>query len=84
MAASRRKLSPGETVIGFVRLDGSLVGQFADPVVGHSALASAYAGFLEFLFAKLGRSPVEIRGGTTLGQLCDSLEKRQLASEVPN
>jgi hypothetical protein len=50
--------------------------------VPHST--NAYAGFLEFLFAKLGRTPVEILDGTTLAQLCHSLEKRQLGSEIPN
>lgn len=44
MAAARRKLNPGETVIGFVRLDGSLVGQFADPNIGHDALSYNYPG----------------------------------------
>lgn len=44
MAVTRRKLNPGETVIGFVRPDGSLIGQFADPAIGHQALAARYAG----------------------------------------
>lgn len=46
MAVTRRKLNPGETVIGFVRPDGSLIGQFADPAVGHQSLAFRYPGLL--------------------------------------
>lgn len=45
MAAARRRLNAGETVIGFVRRDGSLVGQFADPSIGHDALSYNYPGY---------------------------------------
>ncbi len=38
--AVRRALSPGETMIGFMRPDGTLVGSLAHPRVGHDLLAS--------------------------------------------
>lgn len=51
MAVARHKLNPGETVIGFVRPDGSLIGQFADPAIGHQALAACYSGLTSQLNA---------------------------------
>lgn len=44
MATARRKLNPGETVIGFVRPDGSLIGLLSDPSIGHDALSYSYPG----------------------------------------
>lgn len=44
MGKARRKLAPGETIIGFIRPDGTLIGQFARPRVGHDALADNYPG----------------------------------------
>lgn len=39
MAEGVRKLQPGDTVIGFMTRDGKLIGQFADPSLGHDALS---------------------------------------------
>lgn len=50
--------------------------------VPHST--NVYAGFLEFLFSKLGQTPIEVLRATTLAQLCDSLERRMAASDVGN
>jgi hypothetical protein len=44
MTANVRFLQPGETLIGFMTRDGKLIGQFADPSVGHDALSYSYAG----------------------------------------
>ncbi len=38
--AGRRALSPGETVIGFMRRDGTLIGAIEHPRIGHDLLAS--------------------------------------------
>jgi hypothetical protein len=37
MQPAVRKLAPGEVVIGFIRQDGSLIGEFADAAIGHDA-----------------------------------------------
>jgi hypothetical protein len=39
MTAGIRILQPGETVIGFMTPDGKLIGQFADPGIGHDVLS---------------------------------------------
>jgi hypothetical protein len=39
MAAAVRKLVPGEVIIAFVRPDGTLIGDFADPSLGHDTLS---------------------------------------------
>lgn len=44
MAVVRRKLNPGEIVIGFVCPNGQLIGQFAEPSIGHEALSDQYPG----------------------------------------
>ncbi|MBN1548185.1 MAG: hypothetical protein JW902_16145 [Syntrophaceae bacterium] len=34
------RLKPGQCVIGFMKKDGTLIGKFADPKIGHESLAS--------------------------------------------
>ena len=51
MAKARRKLDPGEIVIGFVRPNGRLFGQFANPSIGHEALSDRYPGLRSKLMA---------------------------------
>ena len=47
--AAIQKLAPGETLIGFMRPDGSLIGQFSEPSIGHDALSYAYPGLRPLL-----------------------------------
>ncbi|HUY93112.1 MAG TPA: hypothetical protein VMV10_30565 [Pirellulales bacterium] len=42
-------LQPGETVIGFMTQDGKLIGEFADPSVGHDAMSYLYPGLRSML-----------------------------------
>jgi hypothetical protein len=39
-----RVLQPGEVVIGFIRLDGRLIGSLADASLGHDALSYTIPG----------------------------------------
>ena len=44
MPQAVRKLTPGEVVIGFVRPDGSLIGDLADAAVGHDNHSYSVSG----------------------------------------
>jgi hypothetical protein len=44
MSQAVRKLAPGEVVIGFIRPDGTLIGEWADASIGHDAHSYTVAG----------------------------------------
>jgi hypothetical protein len=44
MPSLPRQLKPGETLIGFISLDGKLIGEFASPAIGHEMLALQVPG----------------------------------------
>lgn len=67
MAAARRKLNPGEIVIGFVRPNGRLIGQFADPNIGHEAWSDQYPGLRSKL--KAGQAIAVSIGKRTDGRI---------------
>lgn len=44
MTSLPRQLKTGETLIGFMSLDGKLIGEFAGPAMGHEMLALQVPG----------------------------------------
>jgi hypothetical protein len=46
MPQAVRKLSPGEVVIGFMTVDGKLIGELAEPRIGHARLSLGMEGLL--------------------------------------
>ncbi len=61
MPQSIRKLAPGELVIGFMTIDGALIGELVEPDIGHEELSLSVEG----LRAKLATGQVI---GITIGK----------------
>ncbi len=44
MSQAVRQLTPGEVVIGFIRLDGELIGELVDAAIGHDVHSYSVPG----------------------------------------